>query len=170
MEAIIKSGNDYLVKVKANQPLLSQAIQTQVTKQPPVKKYVAQEKTRNRNSKRIIEVYEVPKNIDPKWIGAGCVIKVERSGTRSTQEYHNTGYYLCSLSPQSRRLASGIRGHWLIENRLHWVKDVIYEEDYSPQKAGFASINLSLLKTWVLTLLRIHGFDSIKGAITDRES
>ncbi len=60
--------------------------------------------------------------------------------------------------------ADGIRGHWLIENSLHWVKDVITEEDISPQKAGFAPRNLSLLKTWVLTLLRVHGFDSIKGA------
>ncbi len=44
------------------------------------------------------------------------------------------------------------------------VKDVIYEEDISPQKAGLAPRNLSLLKTWVLTLLRIHGFESIKSA------
>ena len=132
-----------------------------------MKKYVAHEKSRDRDSIRIVEVYEVPKKIDPKWVSAGCVIKVERSGTRSNEPYSSIGYYLCSLPPQSRRLADGIRGHWLIENRLHWVKDVIYEEDSSPQKAGFAPINLSLLKTWVLTLLRVHGFDSIKGAITE---
>ena len=126
-----------------------------------------EEKTRARDTLRIVEVYEVPKNLDPKWIGAGCVIKVKRSGTRGSEPYSSISYYLCSLSPQSRRLAAGIRGHWLIENRLHWVKDVIYEEDDSPQKAGLAPINLSLLKTWVLTLLRIHGFDSIKGAISE---
>ena len=96
-----------------------------------------------------------------------------------------------SLSSQSQRLADGIRGHWLIEcegrwctlclsnhaveNSLHWggtdgesaspygvpFKDVIYEEDISEQKAGFAPRNLSVIKTWVLTLLRTHGFDSI---------
>ena len=48
--------------------------------------------------------------------------------------------------------ADGIRGHWLIENSLHWVKDVIYEEDISPQKAGFAPrvsarINIKVLLT-----------------------
>lgn len=167
MEAIVNSDNDYLIKVKANQPKLYQQIETQSLQQPPVKKYVDEEKTRDRDSHRIVEVYEVPKNLDPKWIGAGCVIKVERSGTRGSELYSSISYYLCSLSPQSRRLATGIRGHWLIENRLHWVKDVIYEEDDSPQKAGFAPINLSLLKSWVLTLLRIHGFDSIKGAISE---
>ena len=81
--------------------------------------------------------------------------------------YQRLSYYLCSLPPQSRRLADGIRGHWLIENSLHWVKDVIYEEDISPQKSGFAPRNLSLIKTWVLTLLRVHGFDSIKAAISE---
>ncbi len=116
------------------------------------------------NSYRKVEVFEPPKNLDPQWIGVGSVIKVERSGTRGNESYQRIGYYLCSLSPQSRRLADGIRGHWLIENSLHWVKDVIYDEDISPQKAGLAPRNLSLLKTWVLTLLRVHGFESIKSA------
>lgn len=51
--------------------------------------------------------------LDPSWIGAGCVIKVERSGTRGSEPYSSISYYLCSLSPKSRRLAAGIRGHWL---------------------------------------------------------
>lgn len=70
------------------------------------------------------------------------------------------------MAPNSRQLELGIRQHWQIENRLHWVKDVVYEEDSSPQKAGMAPINLSLLKTWVLTLLRIHGYDSLTEAIS----
>jgi hypothetical protein len=42
---------------------------------------------------------------------------------------------------------------------------VIFDEDKSPQRAGNAPINLSIIKTWVLSIFRIHGFDSIKGAI-----
>ena len=167
LAAIAESGNDYLVKVKANQPKLYQQIETGSNQQRPQQKVEQQEKTRDRHTSRKIEVFEPPENLDPKWIGVGCVIKVERSGTRGQEPYDSISYYLCSLSPQSRRLAEGIRGHWLIENSLHWVKDVIYEEDLSPQKAGFAPRNLSLLKTWVLTLLRVHGFDSIKGAISE---
>jgi predicted transposase YbfD/YdcC len=74
---------------------------------------------------------------------------------------------MSSLPPTSRRLADGIRGHWGIENRLHRVKDVIYEEDFSPQKSGLAPINLSLIKTWVLTLLKVQGFNSITEAISE---
>lgn len=166
VQAIADSGNDYLVKVKGNQPKLYQQIEKQSSTEKPVQTYVDEEKTRDRQSTRIVEVYEMPKNIDPKWKSAGCVIKVERSGTRKNEPYNSKSYYLCSLPPQSRNLADGIRGHWLIENRLHWVKDVIYEEDQSPQKAGSAPINLSLLKSWVLTLLRLHGFDSLKEAMS----
>ena len=153
--------------MKKNQPKLYQQIETQSNKQIATQKVENQEKTRDRNSYRKVEVFEPPQNLDPKWIGVGCVIKVERSGTRGKEPYQSISYYLCSLSPQSRSLADGIRGHWLIENSLHWVKDVIYEEDISPQKAGFAPRNLSLLKTWVLTLLRTHGFESMKSAISE---
>ena len=169
------------MKVKTNQPKLYQQIEIESKQQIAKQTVEDHEKTRNRSSYRKVEVFEPPKNLDPKWIGVGCVIKVERSGTRASEPYHRIGYYLCSLSPLSRRLADGLRGHWLIENSLHWggtdgepvspyrvpFKDVIYEEDISPQKAGFAPRNLSLLKTWVLTLLRIHGFDSIQSAISE---
>jgi predicted transposase YbfD/YdcC len=167
LSAIASSGNDYLVKVKTNQPTLYQQIETESNQQPAQQTVEHQEKTRDRNSYRKVEVFEPPQNLDPLWIGVGSVIKVERSGTRGNESYQRIGYYLCSLSPQSRRLANGIREHWLIENSLHWVKDVIYEEDISPQKAGLAPRNLSLLKTWVLTLLRVHGFESIKSAISE---
>ena len=155
------------MKVKTNQPKLYEQIETESNQQIAKQKIEHQEKTRDRNSYRKVEVFEPPEKIDPKWIGVGCVIKVERSGTRGNQPYQSISYYICSLSPQSRRLVDGIRGHWLIENSLHWVKDVIYEEDISLQKTGFAPRNLSLLKTWVLTLLRTHGFDSIKSAISE---
>ncbi len=61
------------------------------------------EKTRDRNTSRHIEVFEPPAQLDPLWIGVGSVIKVERSGTRGHEPYHSISYYLCSLSPQSRR-------------------------------------------------------------------
>jgi predicted transposase YbfD/YdcC len=183
LSAIANSGNDYLVKVKTNQPKLYQQIETVSNQQRAKQTVEDHEKTRDRHSYRQIEVFEPPENLDSRWIGVGSVMKVERSGTRGNEPYQSVSYYLCSLSPQSRRLADGIRGHWLIEregrwgfpslsnhaveNSLHWVKDVIYEEDISPQTAGYAPRNLSLLKTWVLTLLRTHGFDSIKAAISE---
>ena len=52
-----------------------------------------------------------------------------------------------------------------IENRLHWVKDVVTQEDNSPQLKGKASTNISLIKSWVINILRVHGFDSMTEAL-----
>ena len=167
LKNIIESGNDYLVKVKKNQPKLYKAIESTSAQQNPIQTLNDCEKTRNRNSCRKIEIFEPPEKLDSAWVGVGCVIKVERSGFRGDRPYQNIGYYLSSLSPHSKQLKKGIREHWLIENSLHWVKDVMLEVDISPQKTGFAPRNLSKFKTWVLNILRNHGFDSIKGAINE---
>jgi predicted transposase YbfD/YdcC len=166
LDEIVASGNDYVVKVKGNQPKLHEKIKQHSEEQTPIKTSNTEEKTRDRQSQRIVKVFEPPADIDPKWSGVGSVISVERIGTRAGVPYQRIGYYLSSLKPTSARLALGIRQHWHIENRLHWVKDVIMDEDKSLQKAGFAPINLSILKTWVLTLLRLHGYDSVTEAIT----
>ncbi|EGJ34632.1 MULTISPECIES: hypothetical protein [Moorena] len=79
LAAIVESGNDYLVKVKKNQPKLYQQIETESNQLTPRQKVTHYEKTRNRNTNRLIEVFDPPENLDPKWIGAGCVIKVSET-------------------------------------------------------------------------------------------
>ncbi|NET82627.1 MAG: hypothetical protein F6J94_12005 [Moorea sp. SIO1F2] len=79
LAAVVDSGNDYLVKVKRNQPKLYQQIERESNRQTPRQKVTHYEKTRNRKTNRIIEVFEPPENLDPKWIGAGCVIKVSET-------------------------------------------------------------------------------------------
>ena len=96
LAAVVDSGNDYLVKVKRNQPKLYQQIERGSNRQTPRQKVNHYEKTRNRKTNRIIEVFEPPENLDPKWIGAGCVIKVSRSGTRGNEPFKTISYYISS--------------------------------------------------------------------------
>ena len=84
------------MKVKANQPKLYRAIEAESKQQKAQQTVEDLEKTRNRQTVRRIEVFEPPKNIDPKWIGVGCVLKVERSGIRGDELYQSISYYLCS--------------------------------------------------------------------------
>ena len=112
-----------------------------------------------------MEVFAPPRNIDSRWKDVESVIRVTRSGERDDKTYRTLSYYFSSLPPTSKRISNAIRGHWQIENRLHWIKDVVFDEDKSPQRAGNAPINLSIIKSWVLSVFRLHGFDSIKGAI-----
>jgi len=162
---IVSSNNDYIIKVKRNQPKLQDAIIVQSETEPPVQKQVEDDHSRGRNIQRVVEVFTPPANIDPSWQKVSSVIRVTRSGERDGKAFKTLSYYISSLPPNSSRLAKFIRQHWHIENRLHWVKDVIFDEDRSKQKAGNAPINFSIMKTWILSLYRLHGFDSIKGAI-----
>ncbi|NEP07158.1 MULTISPECIES: ISAs1 family transposase [Okeania] len=125
MAGIIETQNDYLVKVKRNQPLLYAQIEQQVKSSKTVKRYINDEKTRNRKTITEVEVFHIPNNLDDLWQDAGCVIRVKPSGNRGSKSVESISYYLCSLSGLSASLGSGIRGHWLIENQLNWVKDVI---------------------------------------------
>ena len=65
----------------------------------------------------------------------------------------------------SKKIAAKIRGDWLIENQVHWVKDVIFNEDKSKIRKLQAARNLSLLYTIIMNVYRSFGFYSIKQGI-----
>lgn len=62
-------------------------------------------------------------------------------------------------------LAEAIRGHWGIENRVHWEKDVTLKEDSNGISKGQAPEKLSLLKSMALNMARKNGFHSMNNAI-----
>lgn len=63
-------------------------------------------------------------------------------------------YYLSSLSVDAVRLAEAVRGHWSIENSLHWILDVVFREDDSRVRIGHAAENFSLVRRIALNLLQ----------------
>lgn len=153
--------------VKKNQKKLHQEIETHTNNTTPIAEFQQTETTRDRLTHRIVKVFTPPVLLDPRWVGANSVVSIFRYGTRGNQDYTSSDvtFYLSSLSPTSSLIPKGIRQHWTIENRLHWVKDVVAQEDTSPQLQGKASTNISILKSWVLNLFRIHGIDSMTEAI-----
>ncbi|MBE9095429.1 ISAs1 family transposase [Tychonema sp. LEGE 07203] len=97
-----------------------------------------------------------------EWSNISSLIKVERSGTRGRKDYEHEAYYISSLSADAEKISSKIRGHWLIENQLHWVKDVIFQEDIWPRHDYKAVTNLSILSTISMNIYRLLGFRSVK--------
>jgi predicted transposase YbfD/YdcC len=69
--------------------------------------------------------------------------------------------YISSLKTTAQEFARGIRGHWSIENCLHWVKDVVLNEDDSTIRLGNAPANLSVIRAIALNVLRRNGHTSI---------
>lgn len=154
--------------VKKNQKILHRQIESQTLSTTAVRCFRQTEKTRNRLTHRTVEVFSPPLNLDERWVGVNSVVKVFRSGIRGNHDYESDSatYYISSLPPTCSQIPQGIRRHWTIENRLHWIKDVVTQEDNSPQLQGKASTNISIIKSWVINLLRVHGFDSMTEAFS----
>jgi hypothetical protein len=86
-------------------------------------------------------------------------------GTRRSLEY---AYGVTSLTPQRAdpaRLAQLARGHWGIENRLHWVRDVTYDEDRSQLRTAAAPRVLASLRNLAISALRAAGATNIAKAL-----
>lgn len=75
----------------------------------------------------------------------------QESGKAKQREKH---YYLTNLRVGASVLAGYIRGHWGIENSLHWCLDVSFREDESRTRLGHAAANLALLRRVALSLLK----------------
>jgi predicted transposase YbfD/YdcC len=177
LSAIIGSGNDYLVCLKQNQPKLYHAAEHLMAQQPMRDCYERREGRHGRRERRVVSVWDVAADdqsvrIDPAWGDLQCVIRVERwRQVKSPRQYpsspesYQQSYYLTSRQRCSAyELYEMTRAHWQIENRLHWVKDVIQHEDGCGISGAQSAENLSALKSIALTLYRINGYSSLKHA------
>jgi len=89
-----------------------------------------------------------------KWEGLQSVGLVEAVREVGGQQTVERRYYLSSLPLDVQQFARAVRGHWAVENKLHWVLDVCFREDQSRARAGFAAENLATLRRLALNLLK----------------
>lgn len=90
----------------------------------------------------------------------GCVESQRQIGNKITCERR---YYLLSLPLDAARFAATVRGHWGIENQLHWILDVAFREDQSRSTQGYSGENLAVIRHLALNLLTQE--KSAKGGI-----
>lgn len=88
------------------------------------------------------------------WEGLKSVGVVEARRTLGGKESVERRYYLSSLKNDAAQFAKAVRGHWGVENSLHWVLDVVFGEDDSRARSGFAAENLAATRRLALNLLR----------------
>jgi predicted transposase YbfD/YdcC len=164
-QTIVDGGGDYVLAVKANQPTLHTALQEAFAQAPapPLRssrRTTTFEKGHGRYEQRTVQVLPVCEYLSTAqralWAGVLSLVMVTRvvweqaSGAQSTE----VRYFLSSLPPIARRLGSAIRGHWRIENGLHWVLDVVFREDARRVYDRTTAENVAFLSRLALSLLR----------------
>jgi predicted transposase YbfD/YdcC len=100
------------------------------------------------------------------WEGLRSVGVVEATRDINGKQTVERRYYLSSLELDAERFARAVRGHWGVENQLHWVLDVVFNEDQSRARSGYALENLAILRRWTLNLVRadtLKSKNSLKG-------
>ncbi len=171
---IVDAKGDYVLAVKDNQPKLHEAIKELFNEERqgdllkmPHRDHHTREKGHGRKDERYYVLAKISRRFPLKdqWPGikaVGMAVRVteKRDGTTSS----DVRYFITSCYLGGKRFAQAVRGHWGIENSLHWVLDVTFDEDQSRTRKRRIADNLSWLRRFAISLLKRHpSNESIKG-------
>ena len=161
--AIAAQGADWLLAVKANQPSLRAEVEAAfAAAEDGLDTCIDLDKGHGRIEERRMAVLR-----ETDWLegtrrfpgelrlpGTACLLKaetrVERAGVTRTE----TRYFISSRTLTATEAAAAVRGHWAIENRLHWVLDVTFGEDQSRLRKGHGARNMATVRHFALNLVR----------------
>ena len=88
------------------------------------------------------------------WEGLQTIAMVEAWRTQGDETSYERRYYISSLGLDAQRMGESVRGHWAIENMLHWVLDIAFREDDSRIRKDHAPENFAMLRHIALNLLK----------------
>jgi len=172
-QRIVDGQGDYVLAVKDNQPKLHAAIQdffsderqAELSKLPH-RQHQTCEQSHGRRDQRYYVLAKLPaafplKDEWPDIQAIGVAVRVTEKSDGATSG--DVRYFISSCYPSGSRFAQAVRGHWGIENSLHWVLDVTFDEDHSRTRNRRMTDNLSWLRRFAVSLLKRHtSKDSIR--------
>ena len=163
---IIAQGGDYLLALKGNHPVLCEDVrrlfgdQTALARQKPTR-VESVEKDHGRIETRRAVALKASTLLGglrglAAWAGVQSVVMVEarRAPAGGGAESVERRFFLSSLAPDAARLLQVARGHWAIENNLHWMLDVHFDEDHCRVRKDHAPLNLATVRRVALSLAK----------------
>ena len=170
---IIDKNADYVLALKGNQGSLKEDVELFVTEQKAkgfADTKISQDTTVDGDHGRI-ETRTTTVIHDAKWLqerhnwpGLKGVVIVESSREINGKIERETRYYITSLVMLAVLLGPIVRGHWAIENSLHWVMDMVFRDDECRVRTNHAPANFTTIKHMALNLLRRPaGKQSLRG-------
>ena len=162
-QKILDGKGNYVLCVKENQPTLYQAIEDYFNNclendfAGMTYRFCQTEETgHGREETRYYHLCRVPANLADaaRWPGLKAIGMVISITMRDGKECTDVRYYILSKYLSARQFAGAVRGHWGIENCLHWQLDVTFQEDLCRIRKGHADANFSLLRRMALAMLK----------------
>ena len=164
VEQIVEQQQHYLIALKANQPSLLEALEQLHQSASCESEAYTFDHSHKRGIHRRLRVYLAPPELQQQWAGLQCLIWVNRWGNRDGKPFHETIGYISDLMLDAEEFLVRVQHHWSIENRLHWVRDVTFDEDYS-HPGGNAPVIWAILNCFLITLVRQLGYRTLPQGI-----
>ena len=161
--AIRARGADYIFTVKQNQPTLCDELSRMFSRfgergyqKSGVRTWITNERSHGRTERREYHVAPVPADwrLRHEWMDVRSVGMIHRYRQCGDKVHEEAVFVISSLPPKVKRIAEKIRGHWGIENSLHWVLDVTFSEDSSRIRKGDAPEIASIFRRLALNVLQ----------------
>jgi predicted transposase YbfD/YdcC len=163
---IVGGKGDYVLAIKENQPKLYEAVRDFFSDKrlddrmnTPHREHCTSEQRHGRQEERYYVLAKLPTHfpLSSQWpglkaIGMALRVSTKEDGTTSCEER----YFISSRYLSGERFAAAVRGHWGIENSLHWVLDVSFDEDQSRTRERHMANNLAWLRRFAISLLKRH--------------
>src|SRR6266581_1376608 len=163
-QSILDAKADYLLAVKDNQPTLHAEIKSYFDTAPPaeVEKVETVDKdhgrfeVRNYTVSQVVNWYAAQRSYPgaPRFPQLTTIAMVESRIERGDKIETERRSYISSRALSAAAFAAAARGHWAIENKLHWVLDVTFREDLSRLRTGHGAKNMAVVRHFALNLVR----------------
>jgi predicted transposase YbfD/YdcC len=160
---IIQRKADYILALKGNQGNLHKEVTDLFNKvnTREFAKYIHQTDTQLEKDHGRIEqrecvtienlgwLYEIH-----QWKGVKSIAKITATVVKGDQQYTEDRYYISSLPGKADFINKAVRKHWFIENKLHWILDVVFKEDYCRVRTGNGAENLNTIRKIALNTIK----------------
>jgi predicted transposase YbfD/YdcC len=168
-KAIRAAGANYLLAVKANQPTLRAEIERYFDDAPEcddrpdrLDSFTDLDKAHGRIEERTVTVSR-----EADWLSgerrfpgelrlpdATTIVRVRSRTELKDRCRFDTRYFIASAALTAEQAAHAVRGHWLIENSLHWTLDVVFKDDQSRLRKGHGAVNMAIVRHFAINLVR----------------
>lgn len=164
-ETIVARGGDYFLALKGNRPALFADV-VAFFADPPTEMTLSAHTTTDADHGRIEERrHSVCHNTqwlfsdrrypdEPHFPHLAMIAMVENHVEREGRKSTERRYYLSSVKLDAQAFAAAVRAHWGIENRLHWVLDVVFHDDLTRLRTGSGPQNMAVVKHIAMNLVR----------------